>query len=202
MKLGSRMFSAFALVYLFNAPLMAANYKVDTGHSQVGFKIKHLFSKVPGRFAKYTASFDYDPAMTSTGNFVAEIDAASIDTAEPKRDEHLRGADFFDVAKHPKITFKSTKVTPKDKTNFKVAGDLTIKGVTKPVEFNFEYLGETKDPWGNLKAGFQASTKINRKDWGINWNKTLDAGGFVLGDDVEIELNIEAENATPKKKAS
>lgn len=183
----------------FAAPLLAIPYKVDAGHSQIGFKIKHLFSKVPGRFSQYTASFDFDPSMKTTGNFIAEIDAASVSTDEAKRDEHLRGEDFFDVAKHPKITFKSTKVTPAGKNKFKVHGDMTIRGVTKPASFDFEYLGEGKDPWGNTKAGFQATAKINRKDWGINWNKALDSGGFVIGDEVEIDLNLEAENTAPKE---
>lgn len=180
----------------------AANYTVDSTHSNVGFTIRHLFAKVSGRFDKFEGTFEYDPEMKSTGNFNATIETASINTNTPDRDKHLRSPDFFNAEKNPKITFKSTKVAKKDKTHFDVTGDLNMNGVTKPVTLAFEFLGEVKDPWGNTKAGFKATAKINRKDWNINWNKTLDNGGVLLGDDVELDIQIEAENMSAKKKST
>ena len=195
--------SVFALSWALVGPsAYGAVYNVDAAHSQIGFRVKHMFAKVPGRFTKFNGTFDYDPDMKTTGNFSAEIETASINTDNAKRDDHLRSADFFDAKKHPKITFKSTKVTPVDKNNFKVTGDLTMHGVTKPVDLDFEFLGEVKDPGGNLKAGFHATSTINRKDWGITWNKTLDGGNFLVGEEVELDILLEAENTAAKKKST
>jgi len=192
---------AIALSLTLGTSAFGASYVVDPAHSQIGFRVKHLFSQLPGRFQTYSGSFDYDKDITKTGNFVAEIDAASVNTDQVKRDEHLKSPDFFDAAKFAKITFKSTKVTPKAGNNFVVAGDLTIRGVTKPVELAAEYLGEVKDPTGTVKAGLRLTGKINRKDFGITWNKTLDGGSFVIGEQVDLDILLEAGQVDAKKKA-
>lgn len=191
---------ATVIVLGFASLSFGASYQVDASHSQVGFRVKHLFSKVPGRFQRYTANFDYDKDMKATGNFVAEIETASINTDDTKRDDHLRSADFFDATKFSKITFKSTAVKPKDGQKFVIVGDLTMHGVTKPVELEAEYLGETGF-MGNTKAGFHISGTVKRKDWGISWNKVLDSGNLLIGDDVELDVLIEANQVPPKKKA-
>lgn len=188
---------AFALVA--TGSVYGAEYTVDTAHSALNFKIKHMLSKVSGQFNDWTGTINFDPTMKTPATFNATIKTASIDTNNQKRDDHLKSPDFFDAAKHPEISFKSTKVTKKAGKNFDVTGDLTMVGKTKPVTLQFEYLGEQKDPWGNMKAGFAGKTKINRKDWGITWNKNLDAGGVLLGDDVEIEVLLEAD---PVKKSA
>jgi polyisoprenoid-binding protein YceI len=166
-------------------------YDIDASHSSVGFKIRHIVSKTSGNFKKFAGKFTYDPKDDKVWKVEAEIDTATIDTNDKKRDEHLRSPDFFDVKKYPKMTFKSTKVLEHDDEKAKVEGDLTLHGVTKPVVLDIEYTGEGTDPWGNKKAGFTATTKIDRKDFGLTWNKTLDAGGVVVGDDVNIALEIE-----------
>jgi len=178
---------------------IADTHKIDPAHSNLGFKIRHLLAKSTGKFKTYSGEFDYDASKVKDAKFNLEIDAASIDTDNADRDKHLRSEDFFDTAKHPKITFKSTKVDPVGKDGMKITGDLTMRGVTKPVTIEAKYLGENVDPWGNAKAGWEGNLKLNRKDWGINWNKSLDKGGVVLGDDVEISLDIETENVSKKK---
>ena len=170
----------------------AAEYKVDPGHSRVGFEIKHLFSKVPGKFNEFEGTVSFDEKKVAASKVDFTIKTASIDTDNEKRDGHLKGADFFDAEKNATITFKSTKVTGSGK-KFKLAGDMTLHGVTKPVVFDVEHLGTDKDPWGTTKAGFTAKSKIKRKDFGIVWNKTLDSGNLLLGDDVELNLAIEAD---------
>lgn len=192
--------AVLALALVAAGSAYGADYTVDTAHSALNFRIKHLLSKVSGRFTDWTGTIQYDPTMKTPATFNATIKTASITTDHAKRDEHLKSPDFFDAAKNPEITFKSTKVAKKSGKNFDVTGDLTMAGKTKPVTLQFEYLGEQKDPWGNMKAGFAGKTTINRKDWGIVWNKTLDAGGVMLGDQVEIEVLLEADPA--KKSAS
>ena len=170
----------------------AAEYEIDASHSSVGFKVRHLISKTAGEFKNYSGKFTFDEKKpeASSVQFVIKVD--SINTNDQKRDDHLKSADFFDVSKHPEITFNSTKVVKSGKDKFKVTGDFAMHGVTKPVTFEVEYTGTATDPWGNTKSGFTANAKINRKDWGIVWNKAMDNGGLVVGDDVEIALLIEA----------
>lgn len=183
----------FALSLLLSAAsVRAAEYKIDSGHSQVGFRIKHLVGRVPGRFRTFSGVVSYEPGSPKSWGVTAEIDPASIDTDNDKRDAHLRNEDFFDVAKCPEMKFKSTSVTAAGEGAAKLRGDLTMHCVTKPVELDLEIGGVTKDPWGNERAGFTARGKLARKDFGIEWNKTLDAGGVMLGDDVELTLDIEA----------
>jgi polyisoprenoid-binding protein YceI len=177
------------------------SYKIDPNHSNVGFSIRHFFSKVPGRFKTYDGTITLDPKDLSKTAVNVTIDAASIDTGVADRDKHLASPDFFDVAKFPKLTFVSTEVTPKDSTHATVKGNLTIKGVTKPVVLEAELLGVGPDPWGNQRGGFEAKTTINRQDFGVAWNKAVEGGGTLLGDDVEITLNVEAVRAAPKDAA-
>lgn len=172
-------------------PVTAATYKVDADHSSVIFKVRHLLSKVTGRFNKYEGTFDYDPANLSTFKASATIDASSIDTNTAKRDEHLRSADFFDVAQFPTLSFVSKKVSQIKGTTGKLSGDLTIHGVKKSVVFDLEFMGVAKDPWGNERASVVAVTKINRGDFGLTWNQAIETGGVLVGEEVEIILEIE-----------
>ena len=170
----------------------AETYAIDPDHSHVGFRVKHLVGKVPGRFTKFGGTVSFTPGKPESWKTDAKIEAASINTDNEKRDGHLKSPDFFDTAKCPDITFKSTKVTDVKGDTAKLHGDLTMHCVTKPVVLDLELGGTTKDPWGNAKAGFTATGTVNRKDFGIIWNKTLDTGGVMLGEDVAISLDIEA----------
>lgn len=185
--------ASFLVLSLFWAQTAAAKqYNIDPEHSHVGFAIRHLLSHVRGQFNKFSGTFDFDEANKTGGNLKVVIDVASIDTNNEKRDKHLRSADFFDVAKFPKIKFTSTKVAAAGDKKYKVQGYLTLHGVTKLVTLDVAYLGTLKDPWGNVKSAFSATTKINRKDFGIEWNETLETGGLLLGNDVTIHLEVEA----------
>jgi polyisoprenoid-binding protein YceI len=168
-----------------------ATYTVDPAHSEVSFQIRHLVTKVRGTFGQFEGTVvkeDADPAASSV-EFTVQV--ASIDTGIDDRDNHLRSADFFDVAKYPTITFKSSKVERVSDTEYKVTGALAIHGVTKEVTLPVTFDGELKDPWGNTKGGFSTATRLNRKDFGINWNKALDTGGVLLGDEVDVQINLE-----------
>ncbi|MEF3192119.1 MAG: YceI family protein [Campylobacterales bacterium] len=171
--------------------LYAGEYTLDTTHSSVGFSIKHLgISNVKGYFGKFHGSYVLDEKSNILKALKGEVEVASIDTKEPKRDDHLRSADFFDVAKFPKMTFEMTKYQGKGKRG-KVFGNLTIKGVTKPVVFYADIGGSAVDPWGNQKSSLSLTGEINRKDFGLNWNKLLETGGFVVGDKVKIIIELE-----------
>ena len=171
----------------------AATYEVDKNHTTVTFKVRHLFSTVVGRFNRFDGTITLDPDDPSKVEVEGTIDVASIDTNVAKRDEHLRSKDFFDVQQYPRITFVAagaTDVDPSGKRG-KLQGNLTIHGVTRPVLIEASYLGEGKDPSGNVRAGFAGTTKIDRKDFGLNWNQALEAGGVLVGDEIEIEINAE-----------
>lgn len=175
------------------AAAAAKTFDIDPHHTSVTFRVRHLFTKVNGRFDKFDGKIEFDPAKPERVKVQGSIDVASINTNVDKRDEHLRSKDFFNAEKFPKITFVSTKtsdVDPKSKTG-KLHGDLTIHGVTKPVVLDVAFLGEGTDPYGNRKAGFSATTTINRKDFGLNWNETLETGGVLVGEEVEIEVSAE-----------
>lgn len=179
-------------VILFTLQAYAAEYKIDTDHSQVGFRIKHLaISMVPGRFGQFSGTFSFDPAKIDASKVATTISVQSINTDNQKRDDHLRNPDFFDAAKYPDIKYTSAKVEPTGKDSFIVHGDLSMHGVTKHVMLNVTYHGAAKDPWGNERTAFSATTRINRKDFGLVWNKVLETGGLVVGEDVEITLDIE-----------
>ncbi len=186
-------------IFVFNTSVFAATYKIDSDHSTVGFKIHHLLSYVQGRFNQFEGSFDYDPAKPDAWKAEAVIRAASIDTNVAARDKHLRSADFFDAEKFPTLHFKSTEVTDVTPTSAKLHGLLTIHGVEKPAVLDLEIHGVLQDPWGNVKAGFTATTKINRKDFGLTWNKALEAGQLLVGEEVLITLEIEGIQEATKK---
>ncbi len=183
-----------------SATLAAAEPKtftIDRAHTEVGFNIRHFFTKVHGRFTDFDGTIVYDPKALTASSVEVTIRDSSISTGVDRRDGHMRTQDFFWVEKYPTITFKSTKVIPgKDDKHFQVAGDLTIRGITKPVTLDVEFLGMGPvDIGGNslgLQAGFDATTTVNRKDFGIVWNKTVDQGGAMLDDNVELVLNVAA----------
>ena len=168
-------------------------WQIDPAHSAAHFSVRHLMiANVRGQFNQLSGSVTINPLDPSKSTVEVMIDAASIHTREPQRDEHLRSADFLDVAKYPQLTFRSTRIEAQGADEFKVTGQLTIHGVTKEVTLEVEGPTPTvKDPWGNIRAGVTASTKINRKDFGLVWNAVTEAGGVVVGD--EIKITIEAE---------
>jgi len=181
------------------SPALAADsYTFDKAHTTVLFQVRHLLTNVTGRFKDFEGTIQVDRANPAASTVDFTVQTASIDTSEPKRDEHLRSADFFDVATHPRLTFKSTSVKPAGKDSYQVTGDLTLHGVTKPVTVTVTFLGSTKDPFsGNEKLGFDVSGTLNRQDFGIKWNKTLDSGGVLLGDEVKVQVAVEANKAKP-----
>lgn len=199
MKIARTLIGLLALLAMA-MPASAAmeTFSIDQGHSQVGFKIRHFVSKVPGRFGKYTGTIRVDRENLAASSIEVEIEAASIDTDNEQRDNHLRGDDFFDAEKHPRITFKSSKVVPRGESKAVVHGELTMRGVTKPVEMEVDLLGYSPDAWGGFRGGYEARATINRKEFGIVWNKLLDTGGAILGDEVEITLLIEAVRQKPE----
>ncbi len=182
----------FGFLIYFTANAGATEFKVDPAHSNVGFTIRHFVSKVSGSFKNFEANFRFDEKKPSdsSGKFI--IQASSIDTGNEKRDNHLRSADFFEIQKFPILSFESKKMASAGVGKYKLAGDITMHGVTQPATFDVEYLGAARDMEGKTRLGFTATCKVNRKDFGISWNKAMDKGGWVLGDEVELHLQIEA----------
>jgi len=178
----------------------APTFNVDPVHSSVAFKIRHLVSKVSGAFKDFSGTIVGDPKEPAGASVAFTIKAASIDTLNPDRDKHLNSPDFFDTAKFPEITFKSTKIAPKGGDKYEATGIFTMHGVSKEIVVPVTFGGLAKDPWGNERAGFSVALTLNRKDYGINFNKVLDAGGMMLGDDVEISIELEAVKKNPDKK--
>ena len=180
-----------SLLALLGAVPAAAQstYSIDTVHSNVGFKIRHLVARVSGEFTEFDGTIRADFQNLDASSVEFTIKAASIDTGNEKRDGHLRSDDFFDVENHPEITFKSSKITKKDDDTYVVAGILNMRGVAQPVILNVDYLGEMQ-AMGGTRAGYEISTTINRQDFGVSWNRTLDQGGLVLGDDVDVTINL------------
>jgi polyisoprenoid-binding protein YceI len=178
---------------VFVRPSEATMYKVDPDHTTVLFNVRHMFTTVTGRFEKFQGKIAFDETDPMKTYVEGAIEAVSINTNVVKRDADLRSAHFFEVGKYPKIIFKSTAVTEVDreKKRAKMNGVLAMHGVEKPIVLDVQFLGRGKDPWGNERAGFHAATTINRKDWGLNWNEVLETGGFLVGDDVTIEINAE-----------
>ena len=177
----------------------ATQWQIDPAHSAAHFSVRHLMiSNVRGEFTKLTGTATTSASDPAKSSLDVTIEAASINTREPQRDDHLRSADFFDVAKYPTLTFRSTRIEALSADHFKVTGDLTIHGVTKTVVLDVE--GPTpavKDPWGNLRAGASATTKINRKDFGLAWNGVTEAGGVMVGDEIKIEIEVELVQKAP-----
>lgn len=197
------LWSVVALVVLSSVPARAAEWVVDPSHSSVGFSIRHLVSNVQGRFNKMEGALNFDDADPAKSKMTFTIDVASIDTGVPDRDKHLKAPDFFDAAKFPTITFKSTKIVKASgKDTYDVTGDLTMHGVTKPVTLRVLNLGSVMGPMGMVR-GMEATGTLNRKDWGITWNKALDNGGTILGEEVKLDINLELKEKTlstaPKK---
>ena len=184
------------------APVPGGDYNIDPAHSRIGFSIRHLeIAWVEGRFKDFKGTIRYDEkdVTKSSVEFTAKVE--SIDTGVEARDKHLRTADFFDVANNPEMSFKSTRVEGRGKDGYVLHGDFTLKGVTKQVALPFNVTGAIKDPWGNTRFGVSAQTKINRRDYGITWGKTLENGGLDVGNEVVIELQLEAVKPAPKPAA-
>ena len=195
--IASSLVTLFAASALAAGPIPAGKYSLDVAHSKVGFEIPHLvISTVEGRFDKFEGTIEVD-AKLEKSKVDVKIDVASIDTANKDRDDHLRSPDFFDVAKNANMTFVSKKISGTPEA-LKITGDLTIKGKTKSVVLDTKYLGTVKDAYGNEKVAFNASTKINRKDFGLTWSKAVEVGP-VVGDEVTLTLKIQAAKVVEKK---
>jgi polyisoprenoid-binding protein YceI len=185
------------------APVPGGEYKLDPAHSRIGFAIRHLeISWVEGRFKDFSGAVRYDEKDVTKSSVEFSAKVASIDTGVEARDKHLRTADFFEVEKYPEMTFKSTRVERKGGDGYVLHGDLTLKGVTKQVQLPFTVTGAIKDPWGNTRFGVEAQTKLDRRDFGINFGTALAAGGFDIGHEVTVSLHLEAVQPAPKPVAA
>jgi polyisoprenoid-binding protein YceI len=170
-------------------------WQFDTSHANIGFSVRHMMvSKVHGQFTKWSGQFEFDAQDPAASKAVVEVDVNSINTNEAQRDGHLRSPDFFDAANFPLMTFRSTKIE-RHGADYRVSGDLTIRGTTRPVVLDAEFAGAIVDPYGNDRAGFSAKTSIDRKDFGLTWNMLLEAGGFAVADRIEITIEFEAVRA-------
>ena len=193
---------ALAAALAVPAAGLADSWSIDGSHSRAGFSVRHLvISDVKGEFTKLSGKVSIDEKDLAKSSVEATIEAASIDTREPKRDNHLRSEDFFDVAKCPTITFKSTKVEPGADGKVKVAGNLTMRCTTKPVVLDGELTQPIKDQMGGTRRGFSATTKVNRKDFGLTWNQALETGGVLVADRVDIEIELQAIKQAAAKSA-
>jgi polyisoprenoid-binding protein YceI len=169
------------------AALFGGTYNVDKSHSNVGFKVKHLMiSNVSGKFDKFKGSFEYDEKTNTLKSLNGTIKVSSINTEDKKRDDHLKSADFFDVKKYPNITFKLKEIK-----GDKAHGEFTMHGVTKNIALDFENNGTVTDPWGNKRVGLELSGKLNRKDYGVSWNKAIETGGIVVGNKIKLTIDLE-----------
>lgn len=167
-------------------------WQIDPAHSEVTFAVKHMMiSTVRGKFSRFTGTVEADEQNPTGAQVTVQIEAASLDTGNEQRDGHLRSPDFFDAEHFPHLTFKSTRVEQIDDSNLRLYGDLTIRDVAKPVVLEVEYAGQAKSPWGVVSAGFSAHTKINRKEWGLNWNVALETGGWLVSDEIRISIEVE-----------
>jgi polyisoprenoid-binding protein YceI len=188
---------AAALLTGSDARAEALKLKLDAEHSTVGFKVRHLFTKVNGQFRGFEGTIDFDQQSPGNSKLAVTIQASSIDTNVAARDTDLKSARFFDVAKFPTLTFVSTTVTSSGPNRAAIRGVLTMHGVSKEVVIDTEFLGGGKDPWGNQRFSFHGETKVNRKDFGMAWNQAIEAGGVMVGDEVEIILDAEAVPVKP-----
>ena len=172
---------------------LTGDYTLDPAHTRVGFVARHaMVTKVRGSFHDFDGTIHVDGANPANSSGQLTIRAKSIDTGNADRDAHLRSNDFFAMDEYPEITFVSTAVEPIDPEHYRVSGDLTIRGVTRPVTVDFEYTGAATDPFGNLRVGLEGSLTVNRKDWGVNWNAALEAGGVLVSEKVTLELDVSA----------
>ncbi|HVL51096.1 MAG TPA: YceI family protein [Actinomycetota bacterium] len=172
---------------------LTGDYTIDPSHTRIGFQARHaMVTKVRGSFKDFEGSFHLDPANPEASSASVTIQAKSIDTGNEQRDAHLRSNDFFAMDQHPQIRFVSSSVDQVDERHFVLNGELTVRGITRPVSVDFEFYGAEIDPWGNSRIGFEGSTEINRKDWGVNWNAALDSGGVLVSDKVKLEFDVSA----------
>lgn len=171
---------------------VAQTYTIDKAHSEVTFQVRHLLTKVRGRFADFSGTVRLDELHPEQSSVSLTIDAASVDTNTADRDQHLRSGDFFAVDTHPILSFQSSRVVRKSPDTYDVTGTLTIRGVTKELTLPVTYLGMARDPWGSTRAAFETGITINRKDFGLAWNAALETGGFLVGDEVQISVSIQA----------
>ncbi len=168
------------------------SWKIDTAHSEINFTVRHMMiSNVRGRFERFEGTVEFDEQNPTNSSVEVKIEAASINTREPQRDAHLRSPDFLDAEKYPYLIFKSKKIEVIDSNHGRIIGDLTIRDVTREVTLDVEYNGTVKSPFGNTSAGFSASTTLNRKDWGLQWNVPLETGGWLVGENVHVQIEIE-----------
>ncbi len=168
------------------------SWTIDSSHSQITFSVRHMMiSNVHGRFEEFAGTVDFNEQDPTQSSVSVEIDAATINTREPKRDTHLASPDFLNAAEFPKLTYKSTRVEKLDDSHGRIYGDLTIHGISRPVILDVEYSGTAKSPWGTTSAGFSASTRINRKDWDLNWNVALETGGWLVGETINVDIELE-----------
>lgn len=177
-------------------------YSLDTAHSAIGFSVRHLvFAKVRGRFAAWSGSAELNEADLTQSSVQVSIDASSIDTGTADRDQHLKSPDFFDVAQFPTLTFKSSRIEAVGGDRYRVYGDLTIRDITREVVLDSEFGGSAKDPWGNDRVAFTAKASIDRHDFGLKWNQALETGGVVVGERVDIEIEVQAVKAAATRAA-
>ncbi len=167
-------------------------WTIDPAHSQIQFSVRHMMiSNVRGRFENFSGTVEFDEEDPLRSSVEVQIEAASIYTKEPQRDGHLKSPDFLDAERFPYLYFKSKRVEKLDESHGRIIGDLTIRDVTKEVVLEVEYAGQAKSPWGTVSAGFSATTKVNRKDWNLNWNQLLETGGVLVGDQIKIDIELE-----------
>lgn len=172
---------------------ITGDFTLDPSHTRIGFQARHaMVTKVRGHFGDFEGAFHLDPANPENSSATVTIQAKSIDTGNADRDAHLRSNDFFAMEEFPEIRFVSTSAEPTGDSSFDLTGELTIRGVTRPVTIPFEYNGVQTDPWGNTRVGFEGTTEVNRKDWGVNWNAALDSGGVLVSDKVKLEFDVSA----------
>ena len=172
---------------------ISGDYTLDTSHTRLGFSARHaMVTTVRGSFPSFEGTAKIDTANPAASSVSLSIDVAGIETGNADRDGHLRSGDFFDAEQFPTITFTSTEVVREDESTWQITGDLTIKGVTKPVTIEFESTGSARDPFGNLRVGFEGATSINRKDWGLSWNAALETGGVLVSEKIKLEFDVSA----------
>jgi polyisoprenoid-binding protein YceI len=168
------------------------SWQIDPAHSQIQFSVRHMMiSNVRGRFENFTGAIEFDEKSSSHSQVEVQIETASINTREPKRDDHLKSPDFLNAEKYPHLSFKSKRIEKIDDSHARVIGDLTIRDVTKEVTLEVEYAGQAKSPWSTVSAGFSATAKINRKDWGLTWNQALETGGVLVGEEINVNIDLE-----------
>ncbi len=173
-------------------PASTRTYTFDKVHSEFLFQVRHLVTKVRGRFSDFAGAVQFNEQHPEESSVSVTINASSVDTNAPDRDQHLRSADFFFAEKYPSITFESSRIVKKSDEEFDVTGTLTIRGVSKEITLPVTYLGAAKDPWGNARLGFETEITINRKEFGLMWNAALETGGFLVGDEVKITASVQA----------